>query len=198
MSLPVVRNPNWSGQPVIIGGIELLTTSATQESGVDAPTKSMEKGAEISQRNVQHPESGTISGAVDGSGLSGLHSLVQQRDPISITTPEGTVQKCVVQNVSRTREGHHVSKFGVEVEWRQVLTAELGSVTIQAVTPDGKKSSGSGSSSPISLAGSKSTSTSSGASSSTGPLLGSLVPEVAAYSHQVGEDLYNHVTGGGS
>lgn len=184
MSLKVIRNPEWSGQPVVVGGVEVVTTTSEQESGVDAPTKSMERGAEISQRNVQHPERGTIRGAVDGAGLSSLRGLTQRRDPISITTPETTVTKCVVENVRRTREGRHVSKFGVEIDWRQVLIAELGSVSIQAVTQDGKSTSSSSSAPSQSLAGSKGKSTSSGpdtGSVSIGDYLGGIADTVGGW-----------------
>lgn len=179
MVLPLIRNPNFSGQPVIVGGVEVITTESEQLSGVDAPTKSMERGAEISQRNVLHPDSGTITGAVDGAGLSALQGLTRQREPISITTPESTISNCVVEEVTRTREGRHVSKFGVSIAWRQVLIAEIGSVTITAVTGDGKKSQGASDSSSVSLAGSKSTSSAQsgdgGGGQSIGGYLGGLV-----------------------
>lgn len=162
MALPLVRNPHRSGTPVVIGGVELITTQSEQTSGVDAPTKTLEKGSEINQRSVTKPESGTITGAVDASGLSGLHSLVQERTPISITTPEGTLSQCYVEEVSRTRDGRYVSKFGVRVNWRQIKLATLSTVSIEAVTNDGKKSQGSGSASPISLAGSNSQQSGSG------------------------------------
>lgn len=165
MPLPVIENPYYSGQPVIVGGVEVITTQSDQESGVDAPTKSMERSAEITQRNVLVPESGTITGAVDSSGLSSLRGLVTRREPITITTPEATVQNCVVETVSRTREGQHVSKYGVTIDWRQVFIAEIGSTTLEAITGDGKKSKGSSSSSPLSVAGSDSKSSSNGSDS---------------------------------
>lgn len=180
MPLPVIENPYYSGQPVIVGGVEVITTQSEQESGVDAPTKSMERSAEITQRNVLVPESGTITGAVDSSGLSSLRGLVTRREPITITTPEATVQNCVVANVSRTREGQHVNKFGVTIDWRQVFIAEIGSTTLEAITGDGKKSKGSSSSSPLSLAGSDSKSSSQGASSDSG---------IGGYLKGLGEDI---------
>lgn len=151
--LPVVRNPSGNtGPKVMVGGVEVITTTAEQQSGVEAPTKSIEHGAEISQRNVIKPESGSITGAVSGSGLSSLRGLARRRQPISITTPESTIKKCVVENVRRTREGQHVSKFGVTIQWRQVLLANVGSVVITAVTDDGKKSPSSGDTGSVSLA----------------------------------------------
>lgn len=163
MPLPVTQNPNFSGQPVIVDGVEVVTTMSEQESGVDAPTKSMERGAEISQRNVVVPESGTITGAVDSSGLSALQGLTRRREPITITTPESTITNCVVEAVRRTREGQHVDKFEASIEWRQVFVAEVGTVTITAVTGDGKKSEGSSESDSVSLAGSESESSAEGA-----------------------------------
>lgn len=176
MPLPVTQNPNYSGQPVIVDGTEIITTQSEQESGVDAPTKSMERGAEISQRNVVVPESGTITGAVDSAGLSALQGLTRRREPITITTPEATITNCVVEAVRRTREGQHVDKFGVTIDWRQVFTAAVGTVTITAQTGDGKKSQGSGSALPISLSGSDSETSSQGAD--TGSDIGGYLSDV--------------------
>lgn len=181
MPLPVINNPYYSGQPVIVGGVEVTTTKSEQESGVDAPTKSIERSAEITQRNVLVPESGTITGAVDSSGLSSLRGLATRREPITITTPEATIQNCVVETVSRTRDGQFLTKFDVTIDWRQVFIAEIGSTTLQAVTGDGKKTKGSSGSSPLSLAGSDSKSSSQGANSdsSIGGYLDGLAQDVA-------------------
>lgn len=174
MPLPVINNPNNSSQPVIVGGIELITTQSEQESGVDAPTKSMERGAEISQRNVVVPDSGTLTGAVDSSGLSALQGLTRRREPITITTPESTITNCVVESVQRTREGQHVDKYEVVVDWRQVFVAEVGTVTVTAQTGDGKKSQGSSGADSISLAGSDSDSSAQGADTGDDSIAGHL------------------------
>lgn len=154
-SLPIVKNPNGkTAQSIVVGGVEVIATSSKQTSGVEVPTKSLERGAEISQRNVVEPDTGTITGAVGPSGLSSLKGLARRRDPISITTPESTIQKCVVESVQRTRKGEYTNKFGVVINWRQVLIAQVGSVEIKASTGDGKKTKGSGNTSPVSLSGS--------------------------------------------
>lgn len=156
MTLPTVQNPNWSGTPVVIGGVTLITTRSEQSSGVEGATRTLEKGSEIAQRNVTQPESGTITGATDASGLSGLYNIAQKRQPISITTPEGTIPQCYVSNVSRTREGGDVNKYDVTVEWNQIKLATLSSVSITATTGDGKKSQNSGGILPSFFSGSDS------------------------------------------
>ncbi|WP_407934094.1 phage baseplate protein [Halocatena halophila] len=154
--MKLVENPHWAGSPVIVGGVEIITTQSEQESGVDAPTRSIEQGHEVTQRNVLTPESGTITGVVRASELSALSSLSRRREPVTITTPEGTISNCVVEKVTRTREGGHLEKFDITVKWRQVFIAEVGTVSITAQTGDGKKSQGSSNASSNSLAGSKS------------------------------------------
>lgn len=134
-----VENPEGSSQPVIFGGYELAATESEQSGGQDAPTSPIESGAEITQRNVLEPESGTVTGWTDTQGLSGLQQLYRIREPITITTPEATIPLCVIEEITRTREGQYVDAFRVTVEWRQIFLAELGTSTITAVTIDGPK-----------------------------------------------------------
>ena len=159
-----IRNPNGSGQPVLVGGVEVYTTSSEQSSGADAPTKSMESGAEITQRNVLVPNAGTISGAVESSGLGPLRRQARTREFVSITTPEGSLPRCVVEDVSRTREGGFVDKFGVKIQWRQVFLANVGTAELRAITSDGPKSpsAGGGGSEQRSLVGDQQKNTTNG------------------------------------
>ena len=145
LGVRLIRNPNGSLQPVTVGGVVVIPTESEQSSGADAPTKSMESGAEITQRNVLVPNSGTISGAVASSGLGALRRQARTREFIRITTPEGSLPRCVVEDVSRTREGGHLDKFGVDIQWRQVFIANVGTAELRAITQDGPKSGAAGS-----------------------------------------------------
>ena len=134
-----ITNPNFSGGgPVLIGGVELWTVEAEQSGGQDVPQEPLEGGYEVSGRNVLTPESGTLTGAVNSDGLGALKDLYRRQEPVSITTPEGRVAECFVDDVSRTRQGQFVDKFGVEVSWQQVFLAETGTTSVQAITADGK------------------------------------------------------------
>lgn len=160
-----VESPEGSSQSVIVGGVEVAATSSEQAGGQDAPTAPVESGAEVTQRNVITPENGTITGWTDTQGLSSLYALYASREPISITTPEATVPLCVVEEISRTRDGQYVDAFQIDIEWRQILLGELGTATITAVTADGPKSPAAGSgptSSEPSLVGGETKSTSGG------------------------------------
>lgn len=125
------------GPPIIVGGVELLTTSEDQETAQNAPTKSLASGQEITQRNVIEPESGALTGWTETAGVAELRSLAQEKEPISISTSEGTITRCVVESVSRTHDGQYMDAVEVEVVWRQILVAQIGTATIQAVTSDG-------------------------------------------------------------
>ena len=146
LGIRLTRNPNGNqGQPVLIGGVELLTTQSEQSSGADAPGFSMESGLEIRQRNTTIPNSGTITGAVESSGLGALRRQARRREFVRITTPEGSINRCVVEEVQRTREGGFIDKFEVDVTWAQIFTANVGTVQLRAVTQDGPKSGSAGS-----------------------------------------------------
>ena len=141
-----ITNPNFSGGgPVLIGGVELWTVEAEQSGGQDIPQEPLEGGYEVSGRNVLTPESGTLTGAVNSDGLGALKDLYRRQEPVSITTPEGRVTECFVDDVSRTRQGQFVDKFGVEVSWQQVFLAEAGTTSVQAITADGKATGSAGS-----------------------------------------------------
>ena len=165
-----ITNPNFSGGgPVLIGGVELWTVEAEQSGGQDVPQEPLEGGYEVSGRNVLTPESGTLTGAVKSDGLGALKDLYRRQEPVSITTPEGRVAECFVDDVSRTRQGQFVDKFGVEVSWQQVFLAETGTTSVQAITADGKATGSAGSEGQSSLVQSDSgTSGSSGEGSGGG------------------------------
>ena len=147
-----ITNPNFSGGgPVLIGGVELWTVEAEQSGGQDVPQEPLEGGYEVSGRNVLTPESGTLTGAVNSDGLGALKDLYRRQEPVSITTPEGRVAECFVDDVSRTRQGQFVDKFGVEVSWQQVFLAETGTTSVQAITADGKATGSAGSEGQSSL-----------------------------------------------
>ncbi|ADJ14467.1 hypothetical protein HacjB3_05380 [Halalkalicoccus jeotgali B3] len=149
---------------MIIDGMELRAgIQSDQSSGQDAPTKSLEDGAEISQRNVLIPQSGTIYAAAESSEIAQLRAVAEEEDPISITTAEGTVSEVVVENVRRNREGKYTNKFDIEFEWRQVFVAEVGAGSIEAVTEDGPATEGAESQPGDDVVGSESRSTSDGA-----------------------------------
>jgi hypothetical protein len=125
--------------------VELWTVEAEQSGGQDVPQEPLEGGYEVSGRNVLTPESGTLTGAVNSDGLGALKDLYRRQEPVSITTPEGRVAECFVDDVSRTRQGQFVDKFGVEVSWQQVFLAEAGTTSVQAITADGKATGSAGS-----------------------------------------------------
>ena len=134
-----ITNPNFSGGgPVLIGGIKLYVIEAEQSGGQDVPQEPLEDGYDVSGRNVLTPESGTLTGAVESDGLGALKELYRRQEPVSITTPEGRVAECFVEDVTRTRQGKFVDKFGVEVSWQQVFLAETGTTSVQAITTDSK------------------------------------------------------------
>lgn len=165
----VSPNPHGSGQPIIVDGMELRAAmQSDQASGQDAPTKSLEDGAEISQRNVLIPQSGTIYAAAESSEIAQLRAVAEEENPISITTAEGSVSEVVVENVSRVREGTYTDKFDVEFEWRQVFIASVGAGSIEAVTEDGPATEGSDGQTGDDVVGSESRSTSEGPSSDSG------------------------------
>ena len=149
---------------MIVDGMELRAgVKSDQSSGQDAPTKSLEDGAEISQRNVLIPQSGVIYAAAESSEIAQLRAVAEEEDPIQITTAEGTVSEVVVEEVRRVREGKYSDKFDVEFDWRQVFIASVGSGSIEAVTQDGPASEGAGSQPGDDVVGSKTRSTSDGA-----------------------------------
>ena len=169
-----ITNPNFSGGgPVLIGGVELWTVEAEQSGGQDVPQEPLEGGYEVSGRNILTPESGTLTGAVESDGLVALKDLYRRQEPVSITTPEGRVAECFVDDVTRTRKGEFVDKFGVEVSWQQAFLAETGTTSVQAITADGKATGSAGNESQSSLVqsstGSGSGGDSTGSASGTGP-----------------------------
>ena len=164
----VVEGPT-SGQRMIVDGMELRAgVKSDQSSGQDAPKKSLEDGAEISQRNVLIPQSGVIYAAAETEEIARLRSVAEAEDPIQITSAEGTVSEVVVEDVRRTREGKYDDKFDVEFDWRQVFLAEVGAGSIEAVTEDGPASEGAESESGDDAVGAESRSTSDGATTEGG------------------------------
>lgn len=155
------------GPPIYVGAVELLTTNEDEETTQSAPTKSLGSGQEITQRNVIEPETGTLTGWTETSGVAELRALGHEEEPISISTSEGTIPQCIVESVSRTHNGAYMDAVEVEVQWRQIFVAQIGTATIQAVTPDGPSSAAAQSTPPGSentVLGSESQTASSGPS----------------------------------
>lgn len=181
-----VTNPDGpTGPTIIVGGVELeAALESEQISGQDAPDKPIEEGAEITQRNVLEPEEGTIRAAADSSQVAEIRQLASEPDPIRITTSEGSLDDCIVDSVTRVREGRHIDKFDVDIDWREIQIAEVGEADIQATTDDGDASAEADSSSTSDQVGSDSSESS---GDGNGGVMGHL--------NELGSDIGDFVSG---
>lgn len=135
----LIQNPNGSsrGAFVIDGFYMPASLNANQSGGQDVPEQPLEGGYNASARNVLHPESGTLVGAVTRLEIGALRRAYHKQELVTISTPEGTYSECFVEDVNRDHEGGFLDKVDVEVQWKQARIAAVGTTTVKAVTPAG-------------------------------------------------------------
>ena len=131
---------------MLIGGTKVYASGSQQSGGIDAPSTPLESGAEVAERNVVLPEEGTITAVAGAEEVAALRQLKEEKEPIPITTAEGSIPKCVVENVDRDWSNPELRepKFDVTIDWKQVFLAAVSQSTLVAVTADGKSSSKAG------------------------------------------------------
>lgn len=135
-----------NNEVVTVGGITLRgVTTHKAESSQNGPTHPVESGLVLTSRQGPDADEGTISAWVDASEFPALKRLKDRRNPVRITTPDGSYPTCIVDNVSRTMQGQHPSSYKVDVQWREVLQGSTSTSDIQAVTSSGAKSAKAGS-----------------------------------------------------
>jgi hypothetical protein len=149
------RNPEGGySRPILIDGVEYEgAVGSEQETEQDIPSKPLEDGAEVGQRNVVHPEEGSVMISATSAEVGQLRDLATQRDPINITTAEGAVSDVVVERVERNVDNRFDDKFDVTVHWRQVQIADVGEGSIVALTDDGQASGSSDDETPSEVVG---------------------------------------------
>ena len=147
LGIRISSNPNGQfGEGYVVDGFELTGSLEGQQSGgQDVPEQALEGGYDVRGRNVVNPEEGTLTGAVRKEELGALKQSYRKQELVSVTGPEGTLSECFIESIDRTHEGGYYNKVGVEVSYKQAFLAELGSVTVQAVTKDAKHSPSAGS-----------------------------------------------------
>lgn len=176
--------PGYS-RPILIDGVEYEgAVGSDQTSEQDVPGKPIQSGAEVGQRNVVNPETGSIPISASSSEIGALRDLARQEDLITITTAEGSVSNVAVESVDRSVDPVHDDKFDVTVNWKQVEIADVGEGSIVAVTEDGQASGGSDSEVGSEVVGSEDRDTSDGPESDA-----SFFQEAFSPALEIGEDI---------
>lgn len=133
------------GLNVTVGGITVRgETSNQQTRGQQAPTKSAENGYVYTTRVGPTATEGEINGWVNSDEMAALDELADEKEPIPITTPEGSYSQCVVDDIDRTTEAERPDAYNVTISWREILQASTSTSRIRAITKDGQKSGAAG------------------------------------------------------
>lgn len=134
-----------TGPVIRVNGVRLRAYGSDQTTEQEVPGHPVERGAEIHERNIVHPEEGSFRAVTDYAGLSDMQRLAKQEQPARFTTHEGSVPRCMVESAERSQNNGTVDdKIEVDITWTQVNIAEVSESNISAVTADGTKSPSAG------------------------------------------------------
>ncbi|WP_114576718.1 phage baseplate protein [Saliphagus sp. LR7] len=187
----VSENPNSTySRPIIIDGNEYQrAVGSGQTSEQDVPSKPIQSGAEVGQRNVALPETGSIQISSRSGDVGALRDLAREEDPITITTAEGSVSNVVVDSVGRDNDVQYDDKFDVTLEWKQIEIADVGDGSIVANTGDGQATGSSESQVASETSGGDSRETSDGpeTSSEGGGFLSEAMSPVDSIADDIGD-----------
>lgn len=127
-----------------IGGANLPgTVSVKQTGGINAPTKSTEKGYDYTTRVNREARQASITGWIDGDGLAALKRLRYKQEPFTTVAGSIIIANSTLDNLTESQSGD--TKGGavkITADVREVKMAETGTTSVIANASTGKKSGG--------------------------------------------------------